>query len=131
MRIHELFRTLLPSILLISWIGHAEAQVARLTFQSQPGDYIGEGLTRDIIYTPDNGAYFSADVRRTLPSGAPAEIIFTLGFGETPFALLFFGTDQLGIPMQPGFYPNAQRADLRVRGIPAWMSALITGDATQ
>jgi hypothetical protein len=35
MRIHELFRTLLPSISLISWIGHAEAQVARLTFQSQ------------------------------------------------------------------------------------------------
>jgi hypothetical protein len=99
-------------------LGNAAAQVAHLKFQSQPGDPIGEGLTRDIIYTPNNGTFFFADVRRTLSSGEPAEIVFGFGLGETPFTLLFFGTDQLGIPMQPGFYPNAQRADFAAPGHP-------------
>jgi hypothetical protein len=41
-----------------------------------------------------------------------------MGVGQTPFALLFFGTDQLGIPMQPGFYSDAQRADFAGPGHP-------------
>jgi len=96
-----------------------QAQFAHLTMQSQPGDYIGQGLSYDITYTPANSYYFSPQVRSTLPSGAPAELLFVLGDGAyTPFAALFFGTDQLGIPMQPGYYPNAQRADFAAPGHP-------------
>ena len=96
----------------------AGAQVAHLTLASEPGDYIGQGQNYDIFYTPGNSYYFNADVRRTV-NGAPAEIDFVLGSGPTtPFALLFFGTDQLGIPMQPGVYLDAQRADFAQSGHP-------------
>src|SRR5262249_30716887 len=46
-----------------------QAQFAHLTMQSQPGDYIGQGLSYDITYTPANSYYFSPQVRSTLPSG--------------------------------------------------------------
>lgn len=96
------------------------AQVAHLTLQSEPGDYIGGGNNFDITYTPANSIFFSAQIRRTLPSGEPAELLFVLGQQGTPdnFALLFFGTDQMGIPIQPGFYPDAQRADFAEPGHP-------------
>src|SRR5262249_24618941 len=35
---------------------------------------------------------------------------------QNEFALVFFGTDALGIPIQPGFYPNARRADFAPPG---------------
>lgn len=35
---------------------------------------------------------------------------------ENEFALVFFGTDALGIPIQPGFYPEARRADFAPPG---------------
>jgi hypothetical protein len=98
---------------------HVQAQMAHLTLQSQPGDYIGQGQNYDITFTPENSYYFSPQVRRTLPSGAPAELLFVLGAGQsTPFSLLFFGTDGLGLPMQPGFYADAQRADFASAGHP-------------
>ncbi len=110
---------LLCLLFAIGFSGHAHGQVAHLTMQSQPGDFIGQGQNYDITYTPANSHYFFADVRRTLPTGQPAEIDFVLGFGaNTPFALLFFGTDQLGIPMQPGVYTDAQRADFASPGHP-------------
>ncbi len=37
---------------------------------------------------------------------------------DNTFALLFFGTDALGIPIQPGFYPDAERADFASPGHP-------------
>jgi len=88
----------------------ASADFARLTLQSELGDFIGQGGTFDITY-PSNE--ISAQIRRTLPSG-PAELLFDLGHVVPPpntFALLFFGTDMLGIPMQTGVYTDAQRAD--------------------
>jgi len=90
--------------------GSSDAQIARLAFQSDTGHYIGRGLNYDLTYTPSNGAFFSASVSRTLPSGEPAQFTFLLGGGRTPFSFLSFGTDQLGIPIQPGFYPGAERA---------------------
>ena len=90
----------------------ANAQSAHLTMHSEAGDYIGQGHDYDITYTPGNSYYFSPQVRRSLGSGEPAELLFVLGSGpSTPFALLFFGTDRLGIPMQPGTYLSAERAD--------------------
>lgn len=98
----------------------ARADFAELTLQSQPGDFIGQGGTYDIVY-PSNE--ISAQIRRSLPSG-PAELLFVLGHSspDNTFALLFFGTDQLGIPIQPGVYGlpgnTAQRADFAQPGHP-------------
>jgi hypothetical protein len=95
--------------------------IATLTLQSQPGDFIGQGGTSDITYLPTNGFFFP-EVRRTLPDGAPAELLFDLGRvtgdATNTFTLLFFGTDALGIPIQPGIYTNAERADFASPGHP-------------
>ena len=96
----------------------ARADFAEMTLQSQPGDFIGQGGTYDIIYPANE---ISAQIRRTLPAG-PAELLFVLG-DVTPsndFTLAFFGTDMLGIPIQPGVYGvpgnTAQRADFAEPG---------------
>lgn len=95
----------------------AGAAVGHLTLQSEPGDYIGQGGTFDITYSDT-----IAQVRRSLPSGQPAELLFVQGplgpNDHTPFSSLSFGTDALGIPMQPGVYQDAQRADLAESGHP-------------
>jgi len=95
--------------------------IAHLTLQSQHGDYIGQGQNFDITYTPENSDYFFPQVRRTT-LGEPSELLFVLGTVtsgmDNTFALLFFGTDQLGIPIQPGFYANAERADFASSGHP-------------
>jgi hypothetical protein len=109
------------TVFLVCFSGKAIAQFARLTLQSEPGDYIGQGGIFDITYTPQNSYYFSPQIRRTL-GGSPAELLFVLGSVtsgvDNTFALLFFGTDQLGIPIQPGFYSNAERADFASPGHP-------------
>ena len=98
------------------------AGIAKLTLQSDAGDFIGAGQNFDIVYTEGTSAFFSALVRRTIggPPGQPAEVEFELGTvtsgADNTFALLFFGTDQLGIPLAPGSYPNAQRADFAAPG---------------
>ena len=96
--------------------------IAHLTLQSEPGDYIGQGGTYDITYTPDNSDFFFAWIRRTVgpAPGSPAGLEFVLDNGgpDDTFALLFFGTDQLGIPIQTGFYPDAERADFASLGHP-------------
>src|SRR5439155_15598393 len=48
----------------------------------------------------------------------PTLIVFALGSGQSPNATLYFSTDQLGIPIQPGFYPDAQRASIASPGHP-------------
>jgi hypothetical protein len=94
---------------------------AQLTLQSEPGDFIGGGGSFDLFYTPQNSTSFSAQVRRTIGPD-PAELLFVLGTvtsgSDNTFALLFFGTDKLGIPIQSGFYPDAQRADFASLGRP-------------
>jgi hypothetical protein len=98
----------------------ARAAFVHLTLQSQPGDFIGQGMNFDITYTSPDPSSISAQIRRTLPDGSPAELLWVLsgGVGDGPntFALVFFGTDALGIPIQPGTYPNARRADFAPPG---------------
>jgi hypothetical protein len=95
--------------------------IAILTLDSEPRDPIGQGQSVDITYAPGDPGFFSTQVRRTLPnSDDPAELLFVLGnvtsgFDNT-FALLFFGTDRLGIPMGIGDYSNAERADFASPG---------------
>jgi hypothetical protein len=101
----------------------SKAQVAHLTLQSQPGDFIGQGGTYDITYTPANSQFFSAQVEKTIGSPPmPSFLDFALGTvtsgSDNTFATLDFATDQLGIPIQPGFYPDAQRASFASAGHP-------------
>jgi len=63
-----------------------------LTMQSQPGDYIGQGQSYNLTYT---GSDIVAQVIQTV-AGSPAEIDFILWPTTNPFALLYFGTNQLG-----------------------------------
>ncbi|MFO0951745.1 MAG: PEP-CTERM sorting domain-containing protein [Isosphaeraceae bacterium] len=107
-----------------AWGRRAEADlIAHLVLNSQPGDFIGQGKSFDITYTAPGTQTVSAQIRRTVAGGAPGELLFVLDQnvqGTNTFALLFFGTDQLGIPMQPGVYGlpgnTAQRADFAAPG---------------
>jgi hypothetical protein len=74
----------------------------------------------DITYTSPDPSLISPQIRRRLPGGSPAELLWVLsggtGNGSNTFALVFFGTDALGIPIQPGTYPEARRADFAPPG---------------
>lgn len=93
--------------------------IAHLVLPSEPGDYVGGGLNWDVSYTPAGSLLFSAHVQRQLPSSAPTFLQFTfITFGGSDNARLSFATDQLGIPIQPGFYSDAQRASFAGPGHP-------------
>jgi hypothetical protein len=68
--------------------------------------------------------FFFPEIRRTIgaPPGQAAELLFILGTTtsgpDNTLVSAAFGTDQLGIPMQPGVYENAQRADFASPGHP-------------
>lgn len=104
---------------LLALVGPSLAQsTARLQLQSQPGDYIGQGGTFDITYIAPVDT-ISAQIRRRV-AGEPALLLFVLD-SEAPgnqFAHVSFGTDALGIPIQPGTYTDAQRADFAGAGHP-------------
>lgn len=92
---------------------------ARLTLSSEPGNFIGQGGSFDITYDTARGDTVSPQIRRRLGDGSPADLLFVLNRPSTPqneFALVFFGTSALGIPIQPGFYPEARRADFAPPG---------------
>jgi hypothetical protein len=97
----------------------AHADFARLTLDSEPRDYIGLGNRFDITYDTNRGDSISAQIRRRLSDGSPAELLWVLDRFSTPeneFALVFFGTDALGIPIGSGVYPEARRADFAPLG---------------
>ena len=112
------------TITLLCPVRHADATpIAHLVLHSEPGDFIGGGGDFDITYTPDNSQSFSSQVRRSIGTPSePAELLFVLGTvtggSDNTFALLFFGTDALGIPIAPGHYPDAERADFASPGHP-------------
>jgi hypothetical protein len=97
----------------------ARAAFARLTLDSEPRDYIGLGNRFDITYDSNRGDNVSGQIRRLLSDGSPAELLWILNRPSTPendFAILFFGTDALGIPIRAGVYPEARRADFAPLG---------------
>jgi len=94
----------------------ASAQSAHLTLQSQPGAFIGQGGNYDITYTPANttsGLFstFFANVRHTGTDGLPDVVDFSFAqhSAQDNYATLAFTTEQLGAPLQPGTYTDAQR----------------------
>ena len=98
----------------------AVAQQAHLVLHSQPGDYIGGGLNYDLTYTPTNTNSFSAGVDLLSGSGLPGDVGFYFVSSANPgqFVQLIFGTNQLGIPLQPGTYTDAQKDIYAASGHP-------------
>jgi hypothetical protein len=95
---------------------------AHLDLMSQPGDFIGQGGTFSLDYTPANSLFFSAQILSGLDvGGQPAFLRFTLGSPvATPntFTTLDFATNQLGVPLLPGTYLDAERASFADPGHP-------------
>jgi hypothetical protein len=107
------------AVFCLGWPAPADAGIAHLILQSEPGDFVGQGKSFDVTYTTPASS-ISAQIRRRLPDGSPAELLWVLndgvGSGFNSFALVFFGSDGLGIPIQPGDYPSARRADFAPAG---------------
>jgi PEP-CTERM motif len=97
--------------------------IAHLTLQSQPGSFIGAGENWDVTYTPQNSQSFFVEINQTLPNGQPDYISFIMGtvtsnLNTNTYADLEFSTVQLGTPLQPGTYNNAERAAFATPGHP-------------
>jgi hypothetical protein len=119
-RCKPLFAALLVTAGALYGAPPARADFAHLTLQSQPGDFVGQGGSFDVTYTPDNTlpGFFQAQVGAFLVGGQPAflHFIFVLNANPDEQATLDFGTNQLGIPIQPGTYNNAERASFASPG---------------
>jgi hypothetical protein len=104
--------------------GASAGPMAELSLQSQPGDFIGQGQTKDIIYTPGNSTFFNAQILSLLNvAGQPAFLRFALGTvtgsnTTNTFSTLDFATNELNLPFQPGTYNNAERASFASAGHP-------------
>ena len=104
----------------------ASAQVAHLVMQSQPGDYIGQGLNYNVFYTPADtkDGVFSAAASASVVGGQPDAVMFRfvhsflVPFSEYDYASLDFSTKELGSPLMPGTYSDAQRAAFASLGHP-------------
>jgi hypothetical protein len=101
----------------------ARAAFAHLTLQSEPGNFIGQGMSFDITYnSPSPSTIFAEIPFGSLPDGSPTFLRFILsggtGDGSNTFSTLDFSTTQLGIPIQPGTYLDAQRASFAAPGHP-------------
>ena len=113
----------LSALACLSWPSPSvSGEIAHLTLQSQPGSFIGGGQNWDITYTPQNSQSFFAEINQTLPNGQPDYISFIMGTvtggSDNTYATLDFSTVQLGTPLQPGTYDNAQRAAFAEPGHP-------------
>ncbi len=108
--------------------GTARADFAHLVLDSQPGDFVGGGKHSDVTYTPDNtvSGFFQANITSSV-AGQPSFVSFEFllkdpgtGLPATPdeFTTLSFSTAQLGIPLAPGTYTNAERAAFADPGHP-------------
>jgi hypothetical protein len=90
------------------------ASIARLTFTSAPGDYIGQGQTVDLTYDTALGDTVFVGINgNRLADGSPTELSWSLlDRPSTPAydaASVSFGTKSLGTAIQTGSYPNVRR----------------------
>lgn len=108
----------------LSTNGASAGPMAQLMLQSQPGDFIGQGQTEDLIYTPENSSFFFPEILTTLDvGGQPAFLRFILGTvtgsdTTNTFSTLDFATNQLNLPIQPGTFNDAERASFATAGHP-------------
>jgi hypothetical protein len=97
----------------------ALADFARLTLDSEPGDYIGQGNRFDITYDTNRGDAISVRIGRPLSDTSPVNLFWFLNGPSTPeykYAFVSFGTNALGIPIGPGVYPEARRTSFAPLG---------------
>jgi hypothetical protein len=109
-------------ILLATSNMQAATPIATLVLHSQPGDFIGQGGTFNEVY-PQPGDPHPAIAPAIGPrvNGLPAWIFFVLGGTNNVTDLLAtvnIATNQLGVPLEPGTYLNAQRAPDATPGHP-------------
>lgn len=93
--------------------------IAILTLRSEPGDFIGGGQTFTFRYEAP-ADFIATQIRGSLPDGSPAHLLFVL---DSPaegnqFATVSFSTERLGVPIQPGVFRDAERADFASPGHP-------------
>lgn len=101
----------------------AQSQWLRFEFVSDPGDYIGQGQTRDTTYlkNPVDTAIFEAVLGSSgNTQGGPDTLFFRMMRNpvSTDFLLAMIGTNQLGHPLRVGVYENAMRASFAEPGRP-------------
>jgi len=120
------FKALLtPLLITLALVSGACGQFAELKLQSQPGDFIGQGQTVDILYTPSDSPFFFANIVGFTANGEPDFLDFAFGdptASPNTFTTLDFSTAGLGIPILPGTYGlpgnTAQRASFADPGHP-------------
>jgi len=108
-----LFLALLLVLLATPWPAAAQT-TGQLTMQSQPGDFIGQGLTYN--YTSATGTFTA----NTFTGGGQVNYvqISYIEPGYTHWWYVWFSTQQLGVALVPGYYPNAQRSPFEAAGHP-------------
>ena len=97
------------------------ADFARLTLQSDPGDWIGQGNNYDIVYDTTASPASLVAASATLPiGGTPSYLSFTLdrNWGGDTYSRLEFSSWELGTPLTAGVYLDAQRAAFASPGHP-------------
>ena len=115
---HRVCALWLATSVLLFGVSAFAIPVAHLQLQSQPGDWIGQGGTYDVFYNKP-GDLVAAYITRRLANGEPAGVGFSLDTSAGDrYAVLAFGTDQLGIAIQPGSYSDAERAAFASPGHP-------------
>ena len=127
MRSAKAFGLLATAALLVGLASPAAfgAQFATLSYTSDPGDFIGQGLSQNYSYATGN-ANINAQVLFTI-GAAPKQATFlrftmsstTPGApGAPPAFNVDVATNQLGTPFVAGAYANAERASFATAGHP-------------
>jgi len=96
----------------------ANADVLHFKFTSDPGDWVGGGQTRDIVYYSTSD-YFHAGLMQWGPTG-PDRLDFIVGKlpGYEDSVLAQIGTNKLGQALHVGVYYNAERTTFASDGRP-------------
>lgn len=113
----------LRALLTLCLVGGASAPseaspVLHLTLRADPREPISNG-DWDLIYTEENTDRFWVTPLLSTEDGLPYAVdIFLEGIGDMPLASLTFSTVELGTPLVPGVYTDAQRWPFEEAGHP-------------
>lgn len=105
------------SLLVALLAGAANAQIARFQFTSDPGEWIGQGQTKNVFYVNGVSTFFGT--LSQLGSSGPDYFTFVgSNQDQDDFVLIQLGTDQLEQPLAVGIYEGAERAAFAGAGKP-------------
>ena len=96
----------------------ANAQMARFQFTSEPGEWIGQGQSGDIVYTSSSPSFYSLLQRW----GSTGPDLLTFGGMNTTATVdslsIQLSTHRMGRPLEVGVYAGAERAVFAGAGRP-------------